>query len=382
MIMQKEIEELNYLERLMDVYNLINNHKYGVTKKDILDRYEVTERTFENYKKTLRESFGVNLKVDSSYRYTIEDGYERNIVDAFSSCIALRNVGELGGRIHLENTPSGERWLSVVVEAMKNNNMLKLQYCQHFGESEEKTVEPWGLVKEQNRWYIVQHISKTKIETFCLDRIEVLEILPETFKMNSRYEVSGDFEARFGVMSHGFEDESIDPKLICIKFFENQADYVHSLPMHISQEDMGNDEFRYFFRPTYDFYKALFSYVDAAEVTSPDIVRKTATDFAIKIFEKYTHAATTFLTELLCRPLGESATKNDLAFDYTTEQWGDASFFFAKDGREITFIHNVAETWLVDKTEEKQTKIELPFADIASGEAIKTVKKMVKSFLK
>lgn len=63
---------------------------------------------------------------------------------------------KLKGRIIFENVPSGHKWLNVITDAMRNNQVLTVTH-QGFGKSEPWyfDIEPYYLKVVKRRWYVL-----------------------------------------------------------------------------------------------------------------------------------------------------------------------------------------------------------------------------------
>ena len=89
-----------------------------------------------NYRQAIQEMFDVNIECDAStYEYYIEDpdalqgnGARVWALNTLAVSNMLNESQELRNRIVLENIPSGQKFLRIVFEAMKENRVLILSY--------------------------------------------------------------------------------------------------------------------------------------------------------------------------------------------------------------------------------------------------------------
>ena len=71
--------------------------------------------------------------------------------------------------------------------------------------------------------------------------------------------------------------ESAKTERIVIRAFHDFADYLRTLPLHESQQELGGDDnstfFEYHIKPTFDFYQLALAQGDQMEVLEPESVR-------------------------------------------------------------------------------------------------------------
>ena len=105
-------------------------------RSEYSDGKPMARRTFMNYRQAIQEMFDVNIECDAStYEYYIEDpdalqgnGARVWALNTLAVSNMLNESQELRNRIVLENIPSGQKFLRIVFEAMKENRVLILSY--------------------------------------------------------------------------------------------------------------------------------------------------------------------------------------------------------------------------------------------------------------
>ena len=257
---------------------------------------ELDKRTLKRHIDTADEIFGVCIKCDrhNGYTYYIDEKDSKNLndlsqwlIDSYSTMNQLNADKSLQGRIIFENIPSGNRWLTTITEAMRENNVLRITY-QGFGHSTACSfdVEPYFLKVVNRRWYLIArspYFSELKkrikdrqindYRNYGLDRIRDIETTGEKFKMKEDFSVEEYFNGCIGITR---SDEPI--QRIVIKAFNPKADYLRTLPLHESQKEIASDDqsatFEYFLRPDFEFYQAVLAIADQAEILEPSSVRK------------------------------------------------------------------------------------------------------------
>jgi hypothetical protein len=257
-------------------------------------------RTFHNHRKAIEDIFDINIlcDMDDHYKYYIED-YEGLaddtlktwFIDSFATLNQVQANAKLKGRIIYEDIPSGAVWLTVIVDAMKNNHVIEVTY-QSFKKDTASTfiLEPYCVKVVNRRWYVIaRNPHYDAVRTYALDRIKDLKIGEGTFAIDADFRPDTYFLEYFGVMS----DDKIPLERIRVKVFGQSRKYLETLPMHHSQrlvEDNAAEDytiFEYHLRPTYDFYQSLFSFIESIEVLSPDSVKEQVVAHARNILSRY-----------------------------------------------------------------------------------------------
>ncbi|MCL2073424.1 MAG: WYL domain-containing protein [Marinilabiliaceae bacterium] len=260
-------------------------------KRSNLNESEETlpRRTFNNHRQAIEEMFDINIECDKfdDYKYFIENrddmekgGISTRLLNSFAVNNLLSDSHKLKNRILYEKIPSGDRYLTTIIEAMREEQTLQMTY-HSFWREEPNTfeIEPYCVKIFKQRWYVV---AKTPIyeelRTFSLDRIKNLKITEKKFKMPKEFNPETFFDNVFGIVI----DEDISPCIVQLKVFGNQRKYMQSLPLHHSQQESEikeNDSiFSYYLSPTFDFKQELLSLGNKIEVISPDWLRKEVYD--------------------------------------------------------------------------------------------------------
>ena len=267
----------------------------GVTYAKISDKWaendllsggnEYAWRTFMNHRKDIFDLFGIRIDCKKSTNtYHIADrgdlkeatGFKRWVFDALSLSNQLSESVALRDRVLLEDNPSGQEFVSAILEAMRNNKMLTFSYKPFWMEGTAVSnlyhVEPYALKYFKKRWYLLAKYGDCPLRIYALDRMLDIDIEFEDFSMPADFDAEGFFSSCFGII---VGDE--DPQLIQLKVDDYQANYLRSLPLHHSQKEVERTEaytvFSYFLRPTFDFIQELLTLRETAEVLSPKSLR-------------------------------------------------------------------------------------------------------------
>ncbi len=268
--------------------------RYGrLTRKEIDNlwmRSEYSEgkpmarRTFMNYRQAIQEMFDVNIECDpSTYEYYIEDaetlqgnGARVWALNAFAVNSLLHENEGLNQRIVLENIPSGQNYLRLVCDAMRENRVLLLSYRSFRRLTGTHTpVAPYFVKLFRQRWYMIaRDFADRKIKTYALDRIASLEWSDRTFVYPEDFSPAEYFESCFGITHDDMPAQEVVLRVPAL-----QANYLRTLPLHDSQEERDRNDcysiFGYRVKLTPDFIQEVYSLgYWQVEVLAPQVLKE------------------------------------------------------------------------------------------------------------
>jgi predicted DNA-binding transcriptional regulator YafY len=158
-----------------------------------------------------------------------------------------------------------------IIEAMHDELTITLTY-QSFWSNESSTfkIEPYCVKVFRQRWYVVaRSISYDEIRIYSLDRIKNLRTTETSFTFPKSFCPETFFDDFFGITV----EKTIKACAIQVKVFNEKCNYLHTLPLHHSQQEtkVSDNEsvFSYFLSPTFDFRQELLSHGNEIEVLSP-----------------------------------------------------------------------------------------------------------------
>ena len=145
-----------------------------ITLKDLKAKWEkssvndegkpLAERTFANYRANIEQIFNIEIKCDrATNEYFIDNEYDLNgnsIRDWMLNSLSLRNllnesVG-LHDRILLEDVPSSHRFLTTVIDAMRDGKKLLVDYRgDKMAEYKKMVLHPYCLKLFKRRWFML-----------------------------------------------------------------------------------------------------------------------------------------------------------------------------------------------------------------------------------
>jgi predicted DNA-binding transcriptional regulator YafY len=188
----------------------------------------------------------------------------------------LNESADMRGRILFEKVPSSSRWLSVVVDAMRDGKALEMTY-QSFNRTEPTTFEthPYCLKIFRQRWYMLaKTIGKDELRIYSLDRVRDIKVLGKALELPAGFDAAEFFSDYFGIII----GHNVKPSIVEIKASAEQAKYLESLPLHHSQTAVEATPdytiFRYCLVPTFDLKQEILSRGSTLEVLSPEWFRE------------------------------------------------------------------------------------------------------------
>lgn len=251
---------------------------------------DIPLRTFHNHRKAIEQMFDINIECDkrNGYTYYIEnaDDMERGgvrswLLNTFAVNNLINESHKLKHRILFEQIPSGQQFLTLIIEAMRDGVAINMTYQSYWrDEPNDFGVEPYCVKVFKQRWYLVARSPYyDKVMIYALDRVLSLDTTPDKkFKMPKEFDPEAYFYNCFGIIT----DESLVAQEVVVKVFDNQVKYIRALPLHHSQQEVETTDdysiFKYYIKPTYDFRQELLSHGAEIEVLTPEWFRAEITN--------------------------------------------------------------------------------------------------------
>lgn len=260
---------------------------------------ELALRTFHKWRIAVEEIFGLIIDCErkGGYHYYIQNEDEIKsgsirswLLNTISVSNLLIDNQQMKDRILLEEIPSGHKYLSVVIDAMKAGNTLNVTYRSYWrDESATFGAEPYCVKLFKQRWYMVARSPYyDKVLIYSLDRILDMKILiDKKFKMPKSFNPSEFFGECYGVIA----DDGTNLENIKLKVSAGQTNYFRSLPLHHSQQEIETtNEYSIFelkIRPTFDFQQEVLRNGENVEVLEPKWLRKEIAGKIRRMWDKY-----------------------------------------------------------------------------------------------
>lgn len=283
----------NYFDRYVWLIDTINRHGHitfshlsnlwegcGLNNNTGRER-ELPERTFFNHVKAIEDIFGIKIKCDRSLGYYIandEDLDGGDIRQWLLESLSLNNLmnesRDMRDQILFEKVPSSQRWLTVLVNSIKDKKTVEMTY-QSYNRAEPNTFEahPWCLKLFKQRWYLLaKSEAYDEPRVYAFDRIHEIKETSNALKVPKKFDAQDFFSHFFGIIVDGRQ-----PEIIQLKVDADQVKYYKSLPLHDTQKEIeANDRytiFEYRLVPTFDFKQEVLSKGPSVEVIFPESFR-------------------------------------------------------------------------------------------------------------
>jgi hypothetical protein len=238
----------------------------GLSLGDISSKYErrysipYSRRTFNNHREAIEEIFGISIQCDrSTNRYSIkysEDAMsEDSSVSWLINTFAVKNVLDLGkdrlsGRVSVEDTPSGQKFLLPLMKAMEDLCEVEIEYLKYNSKiSETVHVQPFAIKEDKQRWYLIGYCEERAAgkdgkklpnkdqkawRIYSLDRIKSLTTTSVKFSVPKGFDVDDCFAQSYGPY---LPDAGKKAVTIRFKATDSEAKYLRDLPLHRSQKE-------------------------------------------------------------------------------------------------------------------------------------------------
>jgi len=237
---------------------------------------ELPLKTFHNHKNAIQQMFDINIECDrrAGYLYYIEHaedmeqgGVRTWLLNTFAVNHLINESHHLKRRILFEEIPSGQRFLTQIIEAMRDNLTVELTYRSFWNDvASTFEVAPYCVKVFRQRWYVVAcSLSDERLRVYSLDRIHELRTTGNTFTLPEDFDPQAYFADSFGVVV----DEKCAVERVKIRVQGIQRQYIRTLPLHASQKEVETTEdasvFGFHLRPTLDFQQELLMHAVNAE---------------------------------------------------------------------------------------------------------------------
>lgn len=299
------------------VQSLIASGGGGMTFKELNEKYSrrfgqaYSRRTFNNHRLAVADLFGIDIDCDrSTNRYFIP--YSGDVLDNNESIgwlvntftvNSLLSLGKerLSGRVSVEEIPSGQKYLTAIMQAMEDGKELEIVYGKYSSDSSETLhVQPFAVKEHEKRWYLVAFCHEragadrrnddiNAWRVYGLDRIASLQVTDVSFRMPKDFDVDGIFSQSYGIY---FPKADQKPVTIRFKVTDEEARYLRDLPIHRSQveENAAKGDGRIFrirVIPNRNLTMEFCRHAGRLEVIEPEEVRLSVKEELEKAYKQY-----------------------------------------------------------------------------------------------
>lgn len=245
-------------------------------------------RTFHEYRKGIKEMFGVDIECNrkkSVYYIKNPEVLNENrlakwLLRKYSIPKDFATFNGMKDRVLLEEIPLGQAFLDNILDAMQRNVELLIDYQRYERGLEEHMqtfhFQPYALKVFNRRWYLLGYKKeKEDLRLISLDRVHDLK------KTSTHFEMPSDFDARkyFADVVGVYKDNDKQALNVKIRAYGVQAEYLRSTPLHKSQAEVRSKhgefaEFTYRLCITPELISQLLAMGENVEVLEPQSLRK------------------------------------------------------------------------------------------------------------
>ena len=265
---------------------------------DLSGGLDLQRQTFDRWKGGILDMFGIIIECEGRGRYNyfianpemLNDGELQNwLLDTYGTADTLLGNLAIHDRILTESIPSSQSFLTIVLEAMKTNRILKIMHRSFDSEKAGVLhVEPYCVKMSAQRWYLLaRNVEMNHIHLYALDRMEDVLITETRFHLPKDFDANQYFSEYFGIVI----DEKVPVQRIVLRADKYHQNYMRTLPLHPTQKEIFScDEYADFelrLRPTYDFYMKLMSFGNMVKVMEPQSLRNELCKWLRKTMEIY-----------------------------------------------------------------------------------------------
>jgi hypothetical protein len=200
-------------------------------------------RTFHEHRKGIEEMFGVIIECDKSRGYTYyiknpevlkQNPYAELLLRKYSVPQDFVTFNMMRDRILLEEIPHGTAYFDSIVESMRSNTELIIDYQRYEGRRETLTMQPYSMKVYNRRWYVLGYIKeKESIRHLALERILDLQTTSKKFEFPKDFNPRKYYDNVVGI----YVNNELPVVNLKIRVYGVQMEYIRMLPLHKSQSE-------------------------------------------------------------------------------------------------------------------------------------------------
>ena len=237
-------------------------------------------RTFHEHRKGIKEMFDIDIACDKSSLFTYyiknpevlkKNTYAQMLLRKYSVPQDFSTFSMMRDRIILEDIPHGTAYFDAIVEAMRSNTEVVIDYQRYEGQLETLTLQPYALKVYNRRWYVLGYIKeKEAIRHLALERFINFHAT------NIQFDFPKDFISRkyYDNVVGIYVNDQLPLEKIKIRVYGVEVEYLRMLPLHKSQCEVKSKygeyaEFTYRVCLTPDLKSKLLALGSHVEVLEP-----------------------------------------------------------------------------------------------------------------
>lgn len=238
--------------RYIWLLDTISKSKYPLTYDSIVKIWEGSPyanmgglpiRTFHEHRKGIEEMFGVIIECDKSRGYTYyiknpevlkQNSYAELLLRKYSVPQDFVTFNMMRDRILLEQIPHGTAFFDSIVESMRCNTELIIDYQRYEGRRETLTMQPYSMKAYNRRWYVLGFIKeKDSIRHLALERFLDLQTTNKKFDFPKDFNPRKYYDNVVGI----YVNDELPVVNLKIRVYGVQMEYIRMLPLHKSQSE-------------------------------------------------------------------------------------------------------------------------------------------------
>lgn len=260
------------------------------------DEGAFAKRSFHRHRNEIKDLFGIEIESYGNgheFRYRIADDgkndyFRRWMMNSIAVNRIVTDSQDMAQYVALESYHDAP--LSTLLQAMKELRMVSFTYNPFWKEEPVLyyNFKPHALKMFERRWYLIGCFGSRKEHLiYALDRISNCELQEDTYRRDPKFNLEKMFDGVFGIIV----DEELPVESVWLKVDPYQAHYLRSLPLHCSQQEIGERDgcpvFSLRVRTTLDFVQRLLSLGGKVEVLKPENLRKKMREESRAMLSKY-----------------------------------------------------------------------------------------------
>ncbi|WP_307758606.1 WYL domain-containing protein [uncultured Mediterranea sp.] len=278
--------------RYIWLLNTLLQHK-RLTFEEISERWQnsclsdgkpLALRTFHVHRDAIAELFGVEVACNTStYEYYVSspeilqnDRTRQWLLNSFTLSNMIEAGHNMKDRILFEDIPKGTEYIQTVIEAMQQSKELEIEYQPFYGHRTTLHIQPYAMKVYHQRWYIVGYLKEQEgIRNIALDRTLNMEFTTETFRCPNDFNAEEYYSNTIGI----FVNDKLKPQKVVVRAYGIHVEYMRSLPLHHTQEEIGckhqkYSDFQYYLCLTPELTSQLLAMGEKIEVLEPVELRE------------------------------------------------------------------------------------------------------------
>ncbi len=251
-------------------YNRYREGYYYQDENFSMSKFPLTEKEIE----ALDFSTALFQKLKGTKMFSHLENAINRIIDVHR---ISKHIGKSESQIlQIEEPPAMQDngYLETILEAIVQEQCLKIKYQPFNKTVKEHHVSPYVLKEYRNRWYAVGYSNlKKEVLTFGLDRIKSLSPCKEKYISARDFNPQDFFKYSLGIIQR----HAKQPERVVLWFSKEQAPYIQSQKLHHSQklikEYTGEIEIELTLYTTQELKMTILSYGNDVKVLSPETLQ-------------------------------------------------------------------------------------------------------------